>query len=120
MSAQLTRLFLFVKVPAEDVVASIMKRIPPYIEKIMTTKEGNKAFTRYNDPDKVAKWNWVNAGLAESATQASGLFSTQDPIIQYDATEAGYPFRQDTTLWQMCAGLLGQVCIVLHSSIHRK
>lgn len=100
---------LFDEVPAEDVVAEIMRRIPPYITRIMTTAEGNIAFKRYNDKEKVSRWNWIEAGVAESAVKASGLFSTTDPIMRYDASEAGYPFRKGVTLWQMCAGLLGQV-----------
>ena len=49
---------LFDEIPAEDVVASIMALIPGYVTKIMT-EPGNAAFTKYNDKDKVAKWNWV-------------------------------------------------------------
>ena len=47
--------------------------------------------------------------MGESATKASGLYSTQDPIMYYNASEAGYPFRRNATLWEMCAGLVGQV-----------
>jgi hypothetical protein len=99
---------LFDEIPAEDVVGKIMELIDPYIKKILT-EPGNNAFTKYNDPEKVAKWNWVSSGMGESATKASGLYSTLDPIMFYNASEAGYPFRANTTIWEMCSGLVGQV-----------
>lgn len=100
---------LFDEVPADDVVAAIIEKIEPYIAGILTDKEKHKAFKRYNNKDKVAKWDWSSTGMGESATKASGLYSTQDPIMFYNASEAGYPFRGDSTMWEMCSGLVGQV-----------
>ena len=50
---------LFDEIPAEDVVGAVMQKIDPFIRGIMT-EPGNTAFTKYNDPAKVAKWNWVD------------------------------------------------------------
>ncbi len=100
---------LFDEIPAEEVVNSVIEKIEPFIQKIMSTREGNVAFRKYNDKAKVAKWNWVDQGLGEVATKGSWLYSTSDPIMAYNASEAGYPFKKDQTIWEMCAGLVGQV-----------
>lgn len=104
---------LFDEVPAEDVEAAIMQKLEPYIQKIMA-EPGNNAFTKYNDPEKVKKWNWINSGTADSATKSSGLFSSGDPVMYYNASEAGFPFRGNRTLWETCAGLVGQVRVWVH------
>lgn len=72
-------------------------------------------WSRYNDPAKVAKWNWLEQGMGESAVKASSLFSTVDPVMYYNASEAGYPFRKDVTIWEMCAGMVSQVCFTRSS-----
>lgn len=100
---------LFDEIPAEEVVNAVVEKIPGYVKKIMTTRGGNRAFTKYNDPDKVKRWDWVAQGLGEVATKGSGLYSTSDPVMAYNASEAGFPFRKDRTIWEMCAGLVGQV-----------
>jgi hypothetical protein len=99
---------LFDEVTADEVVAEITGRIDPYLKEIFT-KAGNSAFKKYNDPDKVGKWDWVAQGKGALATEASGLYSTQAPIMAYNASEAGYPFRKEATIWEMCAGLVSQV-----------
>jgi len=100
---------LFDEVRSDDVVSAIIQKIEPYIASIMSDPDKNKAFKKYNSADKVAEWDWVSSGMGESATKASGLYSTQDPIMFYNASEAGYPFRKDTTLWETCTGLVSQV-----------
>jgi hypothetical protein len=101
---------LFDEIPADEIVRAIVQKIEPYMQKVVTTP-GNEAFTKYNDPAKVARWNWVAQGLGESAVKASGLYSTTDPIMFYNASEAGYPFRRGATIWETCAGLVSQVCV---------
>jgi hypothetical protein len=101
---------LFDEVPAEDVVASIMGRIPLYLQRIMTDPGKVEAFTKYNDKAKVQRWDWASSGMGETATKASGLFATTQPIMFYNASEAGFPFRKGETLWETCAGLVSQVC----------
>lgn len=100
---------LFDEINASEITGEIARRIPPYVNKIMTTSEGNLAFTKYNDPKKVAKWDWIAQGMGEAAVKASGLYSSREPIMYYNASEAGYPFRKGTTIWEMCAGLVSQV-----------
>ena len=100
---------LFDEVPPDDVVAAIIEKIEPYIAGIMTDKDKHRAFKEYNNKGKVARWDWSATGMGESATKASGLYSTQEPIMFYNASEAGYPFKRDSTVWEMCAGLVGQV-----------
>ncbi len=104
---------LFDEVPSDDVVSAIISKIEPFIASIMSDADKHKAFKKYNSADKVAQWDWVSNGMGESATKASGLYSTQDPIMFYNATEAGYPFRKDTTLWEMCTGLVSQVSLLI-------
>ena len=99
---------LFDEIPAEDVVGAVMSRIEPFVRKILT-EPGNRAFTKHNNPETVQKWDWVAQGMGESATRASALYSTLDPIMFYNASEAGSPFRRGATLWEMCSGLVGQV-----------
>jgi hypothetical protein len=101
---------LFDEIPADDVVRKVISQVGPYLKTIFTEPK-NQAFKKYNDPAKVARWNWINAGMAQSATKASGLYSTRDPIMYYNGSEAGYLFRQDATLWETCAGLVSQVCV---------
>ena len=93
-------------------MAEIVKKIEPYMRKVIT-KPGNEAFTKYNDPNKVAKWDWIAQGLGESAAKASGLYSSTESIMFYNASEAGYPFKKGATIWQTCAGLVSQV--IYHS-----
>lgn len=100
---------LFDEIPAEDVIAAIMAKVAPYLKSIMVEPGKNEAFTKYNDPEKVKRWDWISSGMGESATKASGLYSTLDPIMFYNASEAGFPFRNGRTLWETCAGLVSQV-----------
>lgn len=99
---------LFDEIPAEDIVKKIIDQIDPYLHKIFT-EPGNRAFREYNDPAKMNAWNWTSAGMAESATKVSGLFSSVDPIMSYNDTEVGFPFKFGTTMWQTCEGMLRQV-----------
>jgi hypothetical protein len=103
---------LFDEIPADEIVAEIVKKIEPYMRKVITTP-GNEAFTKYNDPNKVAKWDWIAQGLGESAAKASGLYSSTESIMFYNASEAGYLFKKGATIWQTCAGLVSQV--IYHS-----
>ena len=99
---------LFDEIPAQDVVKKIIDQIDPYLHKIFT-EPGNMAFKKYNNPEKLKTWNWTQASMAESATKVSGLFSSTDPIMAYDASEVGYPFKNARTLWHTCDGMLRQV-----------
>ena len=99
----------FDEITADEVVGAIIEKIPGYVKRIMTEK-GNVAFKKYNDQAKVAQWNWIDQGMGESAVKESGLFSSVDPIMYYNASEAGFPFRKDVTMWEMCAGMVSQVC----------
>jgi len=103
---------LFDEIPAADVVKKIVDQIDPYLKKIFT-EPGNTAFKRYNDPQKMKAWNWTAAGMAESATKVSGLFSSTDPIMSYNDTEVGFPFKFERTLWQTCEGMLRQASFII-------
>ncbi len=115
---------LFDEIPAENVVDAVVGKVPGYVRKIMTTRAGNRAFAKYNDPEKVKRWDWIAQGLGEVATKGSFLYSTSDPVMGYNASEAGFPFRNDRTLWEMCAGLVGQVrscvCVCIHMHPHSR
>ena len=100
---------LFDEIPAEDVVRKITEQIDPFLKQIFT-EPGNQAFKKYNDPEKVNRWNWKDAGQAQSATQTSGLYSSTEPIMFYNASEVGYPFKNSKTMWETCEGLVRQVC----------
>lgn len=99
---------LFDEITGEEVVAEITGKIDGYLKGIFT-EAGNKAFKKYNDDAKVAKWDWIAQGQGELATKASGLYSSHDPIMNYNASEAGFPFKREATVWEMCAGLVSQV-----------
>ena len=98
---------LFDEIPAQDVVKKIIDQIDPYLHKIFT-EPGNMAFKKYNNAEKLRAWNWTSVGMAESATKVSGLFSSTDPIMTYNDSEVGYPFKFERTLWHTCDGLLRQ------------
>lgn len=101
---------LFDEIPAEDVVAKIISQIDPYLHKIFT-EPGNQAFKKHNDKKKLESWNWTSAGMAEPATKVSGLFSSTEPIMSYNHTEVGFPFKMGKTMWQTCEGMLRQARI---------
>ena len=100
---------LFDEIKAEDVVKSIIDEIDPYLKRIFT-EEDNLAFTRHNSRKAVEEWNWTASAKAESATKISGLYEATQPVMKYDASEVGYPFKRGSTLWQTCNGLVRQVC----------
>ena len=101
---------LFDEIPADEVVNAVISKIEPYMKRVMTEPQ-NLAFKKYNRPETMTKWDWVAQGMAASAVKASGLYSTRHAIMYYNASEAGYPFKQEATVWEMCAGLVSQVCI---------
>lgn len=102
----------FDEIPAEDVVSKIVSQIDPFLKSIFADPE-SKAFTKYNNPERVNRWNWAETGQAESAAKVSGLYHSNAPIMKYDASEVGYPFRANKILWQTCEGLLRQVSFSL-------
>jgi hypothetical protein len=108
---------LFDEIPAEDVVAKIIDQIDPFLRKIFT-EPGNYAFKSRNNKDTLPTWNWARSGVAESATKVSGLFSSTDPIMSYNETEVGYPFKDEKTIWQTCEGMLRQASFLF--AIHPK
>lgn len=99
---------LFDEIKGEDIVKSIMEEIDPYLKRIFT-EEGNLAFTKHNSREVINSWNWTASGTAESATKVSGLFEATQPVMKFDATEVGYPFKRASTLWHTCNGLVRQV-----------
>ena len=103
---------LFDEIKAEDVVRSIIEEIDPYLKRIFT-EENNLAFTKHNSKDFVRSWNWTATGKAESATKVSGLYEATEPVMKYDASEVGYPFKRARTLWQTCNGLVRQVLFTM-------
>lgn len=103
---------LFDEIESHDVVRSIVEQIDPFLRHIFTEK-GNKAFTRWNNPNEVKRWNWTNTGHAESATRVSGLYMSTQPIMKYDPSEVGYPFKNSKTIWETCEGLLRQVMFTM-------
>jgi hypothetical protein len=103
---------LFDEIPAEDVVRKIVDQIDPFLQRIFT-EPGNEAFTLWNNKLRVKKWNWTDAGLDGPATKVSGLYDSNTPIMYYNGSEAGYPFKGGRTIWQMCEGLLRQVIFTM-------
>lgn len=99
---------LFDEIKAEDVVRSIIEEIDPYLKRIFTEPE-NLAFIKHNGKATVRGWNWTDSGKAESATKVSGLYDATEPVMTYDASEVGYPFKRGRTLWHTCNGLVRQV-----------
>lgn len=103
---------LFDEIPAEDVVKKIVDEIDPFLHKIFT-EPGNDAFTLHNNKAKVKRWNWKDAGFAESAIKVSGMYESTQPIMNYNESEVGYPFKGGKSMWQMCDGLLRQVIFTM-------
>lgn len=98
-------------IPAEDVVRQIVQLIDPYLKQVFTEPE-NLAFQKYNNPDKVKAWDWRATGMGQSATQVSGLYDSTQPVMYYNASEVGQPFKNGKTLWQTCEGLVRQVSLL--------
>lgn len=68
-----------------------------------------------NDPwlhwDAQAPYDWRTDPTAATLAKDSAMFDTSSPVIHYDTSELGYPFR--TSIWTMCQGLLSQVHFTL-------
>jgi hypothetical protein len=64
---------------------------------------------------EVNSWNWTHAGLGEIARD-DGLYDSQRPVVNYSAAEAGYPFIRDTSIWDMCTGMVSQVMFTMPMS----
>ena len=112
---------LFDEISPEEVVGRIVAEIDPYLQRIFTEPQ-NLAFKKYNS--NWGEWNWTDTSFAESATMVSGLFMSTEPIMKYDMSEVGYPFRMERTMWHTCNGLLRQASFrassIQSSSAERK
>jgi hypothetical protein len=81
----------------------------PYLQGMLAGKGLNQEFSLYHQNQaEVDSWNWQEGGLGTIARD-DGLYSSQHPIVNYSAAEAGYPFAHNKSIWDMCTGMVSQV-----------
>jgi hypothetical protein len=102
----------FDEVPGDDVIRAIVASIPGYLREMFANESAvvKSPFGRYNVKAVVDSWNWE--GLRETA-RADGIYASHAPVVEYSAGEAGSPFRDGTSVWRMCAGLISQIMMTM-------
>lgn len=96
---------------SEDVLASVIDKIPGYLNEVFTD-DLNNAFKYANTLTEMKSWNWTNTELAESA-RSDGIFTSYEPTMKYSVDEVGYPFKNYKSIWRMCTGLVSQVMFTM-------
>jgi hypothetical protein len=103
----------FDAVAGSDILKEITSKIWPYLQEALTGVNNNAEFTHYNlDTTEVGSWNWVDQNLGHIARD-DGLYDSQRPVVNYSASEAGYPFIRNTSIWDMCTGMISQVMFTM-------
>jgi hypothetical protein len=103
----------FDAISGSDVLKTITQQIWPYIQGALAGANNNSEFKLYNrDNFEVNSWNWANTGLGHIARD-DGLYDSQRPVVNYSAGEAGYPFIRETSIWDMCTGMVSQVMFTM-------
>ena len=97
----------FDEISGDSVIREIVEQIPAFLNQTFTDKEA-AAFTLHNSAEEVRSWDWVETGYAHIAA-AEGIYASYEPIVNYSAGEAGFPFKYGRSLWYMCTGLVSQV-----------
>jgi hypothetical protein len=98
-------------IESEDVLEHIVKRIPPYWEKVFAKKD-NEAFLKWANSDAKESYRWENNPVHTAAAVNEHVYAWDRPVMFYNGSEIGSPFR-NTTLWETCTGLLSQVLFTL-------
>lgn len=100
----------FDTISASDVGAAVLEQIPRFWEWAHTA-DGNSAFYRHHsqgDAQVTGGWRWENRPLSRKKAAELGLLWTWQEILEWGPNEAGSPFRNRTTLWDSCTGLVSQ------------
>lgn len=97
----------FDEIGSSSVLQAVFNQVPAFLKDVYTE---NDAFGYQSTGDErgLDIWNWDELGFSGIARD-SGLFHPSSPIVEYSSSEAGWPFRNDTTLWDMCTSLIAQV-----------
>jgi hypothetical protein len=101
----------FDEISASDIIASVMQKIPAFVQDIYTDG-GGSSFKRYNDKKVYDSWDWITSGTFEIAN-SDNMYSTHNPIMNYSVGEVGFPFKNQTSIWHMCTGLISQVMFTM-------
>lgn len=104
----------FDEISGDDVIRKIISRIPGFLKGIFTDNSA-KAFKRYNDPKVPESWVWEKTSMGELA-RSEGIYASYAPIVNYSSGEVGSPFRNERSIWYMCAGLVSQVMMTMPMS----
>jgi hypothetical protein len=109
----------FDAIPGSDVLKSITEKIWPYIQGALAGANNNAEFKLYEhykpDSTEVKSWNWIDSGLGNIARD-DGLYDSQKPVVNYSGGESGYPFIRETSIWDMCTGMISQVMFTMPMS----
>lgn len=97
---------IFDKIKGKDLVSTLFDQATAYLNKTIWTE--NKPWLLY-DMGATEAYNWTQQNLQSAVDDAA--FDTTQPIVQYDVSELGYPYK--TTTWEHCHGLLQQVIFTM-------
>lgn len=65
-------------------------------------------------PDEKERYRWSKDEVNSHAARESSLFHKHKPVVSYDYDELDEPMHNGTvSIWEMCAGLLGNVFFTL-------
>jgi hypothetical protein len=103
----------FDAIASSDILKDIVGEIWPYLQEALAGGNRNREFFQYHgDPVEQQSWNWVASGTANLAKD-DGLYDSQLPVVNYSTGETGYAFARNTSIWDMCVGMVSQVMFTM-------
>jgi len=96
----------FDTVKGSDMVSTLFQQVDEYLA--TTVWKDNTPWLMY-DIGGAESYNWTAQNLQTPLEE--GAFDTTIPIMNYDKSEYGYPYR--TTTYEMCMGLLQQIIFTM-------
>jgi hypothetical protein len=103
----------FDAISSSDVIKEITKKIWPYLQEAFVGANKNDEFFKYHlDSVEQGTWDWHASGV-DAIARDDGLYGSQHPITNYGAAETGAPFEHDSSIWDMCAGMVSQVIFTM-------
>jgi hypothetical protein len=103
----------FDAISGDDIIKDLTAEIWPFLQEALAGGNQNQEFTYHHlDPVEMESWNWVDSGMGSIAKHL-GFYDSQRPVVNYSAEEVGYPFKNNTSIWDMCTGMVSQVMFTM-------
>jgi hypothetical protein len=99
----------FAKIKGPQLVQTLFDQASDYLSSTIWT---DKSPWLMYDVGNMDEYNWTKNNLQEAVDNA--LFDTTIPVVKYDITEVGYPFK--ATFWDYCHGLYEQIYFTMPST----